>query len=201
MRSVSCPSPRKSPRSPRAAYRDGRTFGEAFAALVGSLLGELQSAAARSARSGHSRAGRAAARAGRRCCAGSPCGARRAAAANSRRPAITRKCIVDANNAPFFLFDGDRRLALRREGGAYASRDARYTASELRDLSARLSPNALLRPVVADYLMPTVATVLGPGRNGLHGAVAGALSRPARTRARDGAARRVSRCWTSAPRS
>lgn len=145
----------------RAAYRDGRTFGEAFAALVGSLLADynlllldpLDPAIRSLAR---------------------PLLAQVVEAAPDLVAALDRRGAeltaagyhaqvhVEATHAPFFLLDGDRRLALRLDGGIYASRDARYTASELIDLAQRLSPNALLRPVVADYLMPTVATVLGP---------------------------------------
>lgn len=144
-----------------AAYRDGRTFGEAFAALLASLLGNynllLIDPLDPSIRA-----------------LAAPLLAQAVDAAPDLLSALARRgdeltaagyhaqVHLDANNAPFFLLDGDRRLALRRDGGAYSSREARYTTAELRDLSARLSPNALLRPVVADYLMPTVATVLGP---------------------------------------
>ncbi|MCE5306185.1 MAG: bacillithiol biosynthesis cysteine-adding enzyme BshC [Acidobacteriales bacterium] len=143
------------------AYRDGRPFGDAFAALLAALLpgydllllDPLDPAIRALA---------------------APMLARAVEVAPELLAALARRggeltaagyhaqVHVEADHAPFFLLDGGRRLALRREGDVYASRDARYTTSDLGDLAARLSPNALLRPVVADYLMPTVATVLGP---------------------------------------
>jgi bacillithiol biosynthesis cysteine-adding enzyme BshC len=61
-----------------------------------------------------------------------------------------------------FLLDGDRRITLRRQNGDYASKDRRYSVNELIDHAEQLSPNALLRPVVQDYVLPTVAYVGGP---------------------------------------
>jgi bacillithiol synthase len=143
------------------AYRDGRGFGEAFAALLASLLAScdlllldpLDPAIRALAAPMLAQAMEAA--------------PDLLAALADRNGELTTagyhaQVHVDADNAPFFLLDGERRLSLRREGGAYATREARYPAAELRDMAERLSPNALLRPVVADYMMPTVATVLGP---------------------------------------
>jgi bacillithiol synthase len=143
------------------AYQEGRTFGEAFAALLASLLNECNlllldplDPAIRAL--------------------AAPILARAVEATPDLLAALDRRgdeltaagyhaqVHVEATHAPFFLLDGDQRLALRREAGFYAGRETRYTSSELIDLAERLSPNALLRPVVADYLMPTVATVLGP---------------------------------------
>lgn len=136
-----------------AAYQDGRCFGEAFAALIGSLLGgydlllldpldpAIRALAA-------------------------PLLAKAVDAAPDLVAALSRRgeelsaagyhaqVHVEQDSALLFLLDGERRLPLRR--------DARHNAAELRDQAERLSPNALLRPVVADYMMPTVATVLGP---------------------------------------
>ncbi len=61
-----------------------------------------------------------------------------------------------------FLLDGNRRITLRSQNGDYLSKDARYSAQELMDRADHLSPNALLRPVMQDYLLPTVAYVGGP---------------------------------------
>ena len=61
-----------------------------------------------------------------------------------------------------FLLEGGRRLTLRSQNGDYLSKDRRYSAEELMDSAERLSPNALLRPVMQDYMLPTAAYVGGP---------------------------------------
>jgi len=61
-----------------------------------------------------------------------------------------------------FLLEGDRRITLKRQNGDYVSKDRRYSPAQLADLAEHLSPNALLRPVVQDYIVPTVAYVGGP---------------------------------------
>jgi bacillithiol biosynthesis cysteine-adding enzyme BshC len=61
-----------------------------------------------------------------------------------------------------FLLEDGRRLALRRRGEEYTSNGRRFAAGELAERAASLSPNALLRPVVQDSMLPTVATVGGP---------------------------------------
>jgi len=69
---------------------------------------------------------------------------------------------IEAQTSLFFLLDDNRRLSLRRQNGDYASKDRVYTIAELVDRAEQLSGNALLRPVVQDYLLPTVAYVGGP---------------------------------------
>jgi len=74
---------------------------------------------------------------------------------------------VEAKTSLVFLLDGERRATLRRQNGEYASKEKRsgerkYSAAELIDRAEQLSPNALLRPVVQDYVLPTVAYVGGP---------------------------------------
>jgi bacillithiol biosynthesis cysteine-adding enzyme BshC len=73
---------------------------------------------------------------------------------------------VEAKTSLVFLLDGERRVALRRQNGEYASKgksgDRKFSAAELIGRAERLSPNALLRPVVQDYVLPTVAYVGGP---------------------------------------
>jgi bacillithiol biosynthesis cysteine-adding enzyme BshC len=61
-----------------------------------------------------------------------------------------------------FLLENERRVALHRQGPEYAANGRRLSAAELADRAEELSPNALLRPVVQDYLLPTVAYVGGP---------------------------------------
>jgi bacillithiol synthase len=53
----------------------------------------------------------------------------------------------------FFLLENGERLPLRVKESEYGS---------LRDRAAEISPNALLRPVMQDYLLPTCAYVGGP---------------------------------------
>ena len=69
---------------------------------------------------------------------------------------------VEQKTSLVFLLEGGRRITLRRQNGDYVSKDRRYSAAELIDLAEHLSPNALLRPVVQDYILPTVAYVGGP---------------------------------------
>jgi len=61
-----------------------------------------------------------------------------------------------------FLLEGERRITLRRQNGDYVSKERRYSAEELMALAEQLSPNALLRPVMQDYVLPTLAYVGGP---------------------------------------
>jgi bacillithiol biosynthesis cysteine-adding enzyme BshC len=53
----------------------------------------------------------------------------------------------------FFLLENGERVPLRRNNSDF---------TDLRDRAAEVSPNALLRPVVQDYLLPTVAYIGGP---------------------------------------
>lgn len=59
---------------------------------------------------------------------------------------------VDEQTSLLFLLDNGRRLSL----------PGRLAVQELLDRAEQLSPNALLRPVVQDYMLPTVAWVGGP---------------------------------------
>ncbi len=69
---------------------------------------------------------------------------------------------VEAKTSLVFLLEGERRITLRRQNGDYASKDRHYSTAELMDQAEHLSPNALLRPVVQDYILPTLAYVGGP---------------------------------------
>ncbi|MEZ5365889.1 MAG: bacillithiol biosynthesis cysteine-adding enzyme BshC [Bryobacterales bacterium] len=65
-----------------------------------------------------------------------------------------------------FRFENGKRTPLRFEGGAYKAGRHTYSLEELHGLLEsepdQFSPNALLRPVVQDYLLPTAALIGGP---------------------------------------
>src|SRR5205085_9913812 len=69
---------------------------------------------------------------------------------------------VEDETSFFFLLENGRRLALRKQNGDYVSSDSRFSPEQLMERADRISPNALLRPVVQDSILPTVAYVGGP---------------------------------------
>jgi bacillithiol biosynthesis cysteine-adding enzyme BshC len=60
---------------------------------------------------------------------------------------------VEPDTSLFFLLEDGRRVSLK---------NGRYSTAQLAERAEELSPNALLRPVVQDYLLPTAAYVGGP---------------------------------------
>jgi bacillithiol biosynthesis cysteine-adding enzyme BshC len=69
---------------------------------------------------------------------------------------------VEASTSLVFLIENGKRLTLRRSGREYGLAGRRFGTEELVRNARWLSPNALLRPVVEDSMMPTVAIVGGP---------------------------------------
>src|SRR6266849_2244866 len=61
---------------------------------------------------------------------------------------------LDGRTPLFFLLENGERVPVRRKDSDY---------SDLADRAAQVSPNALLRPVMQDYLLPTAAYIGGPG--------------------------------------
>src|ERR1035438_75661 len=69
---------------------------------------------------------------------------------------------VEDHTSFVFLLENGKRFALRRTGDEYVHNSRRFTRQELMDRAAWLSPNAILRPVIQDSMLPTVAYVGGP---------------------------------------
>lgn len=72
---------------------------------------------------------------------------------------------VTDSSMPLFLFEKGARLPLHVDGERFQVGDRSLTKAELLDLAQSspelFSPNVLLRPVVQDYLLPTLAYVGG----------------------------------------
>lgn len=70
--------------------------------------------------------------------------------------------LVEKQTSLAFLLEDGHRIALRHSGGEFVAHHRKWTAAGLAAHAAELSPNALLRPVLQDYLLPTAAYVGGP---------------------------------------
>ena len=73
---------------------------------------------------------------------------------------------VTGETSLIFVIEQGRRIALHRSGSVYTGETGKYTTEELLQRLERspqdFSPNALLRPVIQDWLLPTAAYVGGP---------------------------------------
>ncbi len=69
---------------------------------------------------------------------------------------------LDAGSSLLFYLENGKRVALKYKDGKFSLKDRTFSAAELRHSAEQLSPNALLRPVMQDYLLPTVSYVGGP---------------------------------------
>jgi uncharacterized protein YllA (UPF0747 family) len=70
--------------------------------------------------------------------------------------------LVDSKTSLVFLLQDGHRIALRRTVDGVTAGHRKWTLRELADQAEHLSPNALLRPVLQDYLLPTAAYAGGP---------------------------------------
>ena len=65
-----------------------------------------------------------------------------------------------------FIYEGKRRRRIRASEGGFSSREREYSTGEILELvesePERFSPDAALRPIVQDALLPTAAYVAGP---------------------------------------
>jgi bacillithiol synthase len=69
---------------------------------------------------------------------------------------------IEPQTSLFFLLDGPSRLTLKRRNGRYTADRREFSTADLAARADHLSPNAVLRPVVQDYLLPTAAYIGGP---------------------------------------
>lgn len=73
---------------------------------------------------------------------------------------------VTSSSTQLFFRNGNARQAVQRKNGHFAANGKQWSAEQLRqeitDVPELFSPNALLRPVVQDFLLPTAAYIAGP---------------------------------------
>lgn len=144
-----------------AAYTSGRTMGQAFSALLKRLLGTHEVLILDPM---HPASRRLAA----------PLLAEAVRLSPELKLAVTERgreleaagyhvqVHVEPETSFFFLLEDGKRLTLRRHKGEWIAGDRRFSPNELAARGQDLSPNALLRPVVQDSMMPTVAYIGGP---------------------------------------
>jgi len=69
---------------------------------------------------------------------------------------------LDTGSSLLFYLEPGKRSALKFKDGRFSAKDHSYGTEELRTRAQQLSPNALLRPVMQDFLLPTLSYVGGP---------------------------------------
>jgi len=69
---------------------------------------------------------------------------------------------IEPQTSLFFLLEDGKRIALRRQNGNYVGQGRTFTPQELQARAAELSPNALLRPIIQDFMIPTHTYIGGP---------------------------------------
>ena len=69
---------------------------------------------------------------------------------------------LDEGASLLFQLEEAKRTPVRWKDGRFTVKDGRFSPPEFRELAGQLSPNALLRPVLQDYLLPTLSYVGGP---------------------------------------
>ena len=152
----------------RDAWKPGRGYGEAFARMMTSLIGQyglifldpmdfrMKRLAAPLYASAASRAQEIA-------------DALEARSRELEEAGYHAQVLASASSFPLFMHDaeGARHALTRTDDGKYKVKDSdlAYTGQELADLAAlepeRFSPNVTLRAVVQDYLLPTIAYLGG----------------------------------------
>jgi bacillithiol biosynthesis cysteine-adding enzyme BshC len=143
------------------AYRPGRTFGEAFRVFLSRLLAgyglvfidpldpEFRDLAAPLLHEALERAPELSGRLAER-------------GEELARRGYHAQVLFEPQTSLFFRLENGRRLHLRRNGDDYYDGLRRVPRQELAADPAALSPSALLRPVMQDFLLPTAAYVGGP---------------------------------------
>ncbi len=145
----------------KRAYRPGETMGSAFAAMVRQifapygllLIDPIESAVRKAAAPLMKQAVEQMAEL-------------TAALTDRSRELVERgyhaQVLVDERTSLAFLLEGGKRIALKRTAHGFSAGSRKFSVKDLADHAEKLSPNALLRPVIQDYLLPTAAYVGGP---------------------------------------